>query len=351
MNLESHITGCILGTAIGDALGLAYECVSRRRLTRLLGPATRYRFLFGRGMVSDDTEHTCLVAQSLIAGGDDVEEFSRQFARRLRWWFLRLPAGVGWATARASIKLWFGARSRTSGVFSAGNGPAMRAAIFGAVFDHVDEMLPFVRASTRITHTDPKAEYGAIAVALAAHLAKTEPSINPTDFVGRVDEIIGAEGREFTELLHRVAASIQAGRTTSEFAVGLGLEAGVSGYTYHTVPVAIHAWLAHRVDYRSAVMEVIECGGDADTTAAIVGGIIGAGAGESVIPAEWVAMLIAWPMSTNWMRKLATQLAESIANTEYRRPVGLNPLLVLLRNSVFLVVVLLHGFRRLLPPY
>ena len=351
MNLESHVTGCILGTAIGDALGLAYEGVSRRRLQRLLGPATRHRFLFGQGMVSDDTEHTCLVAQSLIAAGNDVEEFSRQFARRLRWWFLRLPAGVGRATARAAIKLWFGARPDTSGVFSAGNGPAMRAAIYGAVFDQADEMLPFVRASSRITHTDPKAEFGAITVALAAHFAKAEPSISPVEFVDRVDKIIGSEGRDFTELLRRVAASVQVGHTTSDFAIELELEAGVTGYTYHTVPVAIHAWLTHRRDFRSAVMQVVECGGDADTTAAIVGGIIGAGAGESVIPPKWIATMIEWPMSTSWMRSLAAQLAESAEATDRRRPLGLNPLLVLVRNVFFLIVVLVHGFRRLFPPY
>ncbi|QDV24529.1 ADP-ribosylglycohydrolase [Aureliella helgolandensis] len=60
------IVGCILGTAVGDALGLPYEGLTPQRAPRLLGLPGRYRFLLGRGMISDDTEHTCMVAQSLM---------------------------------------------------------------------------------------------------------------------------------------------------------------------------------------------------------------------------------------------------------------------------------------------
>ena len=117
---ESAIIGCILGTAVGDALGLAYEGVSRTRSPRLLGPPDRYRFLFGKGMMSDDTEHTCKVAQSLIEGGNDVEIFTNRFAKRLRWWLFALPAGVGKATAISCVKRWLGFPFSQSGVFSAG---------------------------------------------------------------------------------------------------------------------------------------------------------------------------------------------------------------------------------------
>lgn len=94
----------------------------RKMLARdyqIRGPPDRHRLFFGRGMVSDDTEHTCMVAQSLIASGDDVDQFARQFGRRLRWWLLALPAGIGKATLRASVKLWFGVSPTSSGVFSA----------------------------------------------------------------------------------------------------------------------------------------------------------------------------------------------------------------------------------------
>jgi ADP-ribosylglycohydrolase len=348
---ESRITGCILGTAVGDALGLPYEGVSPKRLPRLLGSPDRYRFLFGRGMVSDDTEHVCMVAQSLISSGFELDAFTRDFARRLRWWFALLPAGIGRATLRACLKLWFGASPHSSGVFSAGNGPAMRAAIFGAVFDDLDTMTEFVRASTRITHSDPKAEYGAVAIALAAFFARRETPIDGEAFVDQLASVIGPEGEELIALLREVKRSVSAGESTLQYAAGNGLGRGVTGYTYHTVPVAIHAWLSHSNDFRAAVTCVIECGGDADTTAAIVGGIVGTATGESGIPSEWLSSLCEWPRSVRWMRRLAHQLTESLPNSTPQQPLRLGFVAVLLRNLLFLLVVLFHGFRRLFPPY
>ncbi|QEG40803.1 ADP-ribosylglycohydrolase family protein [Roseimaritima ulvae] len=340
------IIGCILGTAVGDALGLPYEGVSANRAPQLLGPPDRYRFFFGRGMISDDTEHTCMVAQSLIEANGDVDLFARRFASRLRWWILALPAGVGKATARAGFKLWLGVRPRSAGVFSAGNGPAMRAAIFGAAIDGLPDMLELVRASSRLTHSDPKAEYGAIAVALAARHAREHESVDANLWLCEVADAVGEDGAELTDLLRQSIDSAAADETTKSFAVSLGLSKGVTGYTYHTVPVAIHAWLSHPKDYRQAVTSIIECGGDADTTAAIVGGIVGAGVGEAGIPSRWIDGIREYPRSVNWMRILSERLASS----DTKAPT-INPIAVLCRNLLFLLIVLFHGFRRLAPPY
>ena len=81
---EKAIIGCILGTAVGDALELPYEGIAPKRARKLLGSPDRYRFFFGHGMISDDTEHTCMVAQSLIEARDDVDLFVRRFASRLK---------------------------------------------------------------------------------------------------------------------------------------------------------------------------------------------------------------------------------------------------------------------------
>ena len=54
---ETAIIGSILGTAVGDALGLPLEGLSRRRGARLIGDPDRHHLILGRGMVSDDTEH------------------------------------------------------------------------------------------------------------------------------------------------------------------------------------------------------------------------------------------------------------------------------------------------------
>lgn len=350
MDNTDSIAGCILGTAVGDALGLPYEGLTRRRAARLLGPPDRYRFLFRRGMFSDDTEHTCIVAQALVSAGAEPDRFARALAWRFRWWLLGLPAGLGRATLKACVKLWFGAPASRSGVFSAGNGPAMRAAIFGAAIEHDRELAEMVRVSTQITHTDPKAEFGALVVAIAAQSAR-RGEYTGDDFAARLRNRISSAGDELTGLIQSAVESVNHQQTTLEFADQLGLGSGVSGYVYHTVPVSIHAWLSHPTDFRAAVTAAIECGGDADTTAAIVGGIVGAGVGVDGIPEEWLKGLSEWPRSVVWMERLAEQLAECRSSEARARPIDVFPGTTLLRNLVFLAVVLAHGFRRVLPPY
>lgn len=348
---QSHIVGCILGTAVGDAIGLPYEGLSRRRGAKLLGSPDRHRLLFGRGMVSDDTEHTCMVAQSLIASGMDANSFQRSLAWQFHWWLLALPAGIGLATLRSIVRLWIGFGPGRSGVFSAGNGPAMRAAILGAAIDDRETLRELVRASTRITHTDPKAEYGALAVALAAQVACEDGDVAADRYLAELRSALGDEGRELTDLVAGAVTAAGDGKATQAFAESIGLSKGVSGYAYHTVPIAIHAWLAHRRDFRSAVTSVIQCGGDTDSTAAIVGGIVGATVGKDGIPTEWLDGLCEWPRSVEWMERIGAQLDSCIHSGSIDRPLRLPWWGVLLRNLLFMLVVLYHGFRRLFPPY
>lgn len=281
---KSNIVGCILGTAVGDAIGLPYEGLSRHRAAKLFGPPDRHRFFFRRGMVSDDTEHTCMVAQSLIASNRDIERFCRSLGWRLRFWLLGLPAGMGLATLRSIIRLWLGFPPQRSGVFSAGNGPAMRSAILGAALDDRQQLRDFVRASSRITHTDPKAEYGAYAVALAAQMARDHYNVSPDHFVDELRTMLGGDGDELVTMIADAASSANDGQCTQAFVDTLGLGNGVSGYVYHSVPVAIHAWFTHPRDLRLAITSVIRCGGDTDSTAAIVGGIIGTAVGKDGFP-------------------------------------------------------------------
>lgn len=69
--------GILLGTAVGDALGLPAEGLSPSRQRKWWPGPLRHRFLFGRGMVSDDTEHAFMTAQALLAAQGDVEKFRR----------------------------------------------------------------------------------------------------------------------------------------------------------------------------------------------------------------------------------------------------------------------------------
>jgi ADP-ribosyl-[dinitrogen reductase] hydrolase len=345
------IIGCLLGTAVGDAMGLAYEGLSKRRQQRLFPEFSKPNFLFGRIMASDDTEHACMAAQALIVSAGEPKRFARSLAWRLRLWLLGLPAGIGLATLRSIVKLWIGFSPDHSGVFSAGNGPAMRSAIIGVCCGRRTEALrALVHASTCVTHSDPKAEHGALAVALAASFA-AEGDHDHNRYCREVQELLGTDGQELIELVRKAAESADRGVTTDEFAATIGLSHGVSGYVNHTVPIALHAWFRHPTDYRTAVLGTIRCGGDTDTVAAIAGAIIGAGVGRGGIPEEWLNALFEWPRTVSWIDNLGRRLAEVRADGVPRKAVGVPFYAIPLRNALFAGVVLIHGLRRLLPPY
>ena len=79
------VVGCLLGTAVGDAIGLPLEGLSPQRAARLYPPPLRHHLILGRGMVSDDTDHACLTARALLLAGGDAEAFDRTLASSLRW--------------------------------------------------------------------------------------------------------------------------------------------------------------------------------------------------------------------------------------------------------------------------
>lgn len=337
------ILGCLLGTAVGDSMGLPFEGLSRRRTAKRLAGRLEHSFIFGRGMFSDDTEHTLLLAAALIENRDDVQRFQRSFAWKLRWWLLGLPAGVGLSTAKAILRLWFGFPPTRSGVRSAGNGAAMRSAIVGAFWGNDDaKRHEFALAACRITHTDPRAEESALLVAEAAALAARRTE-NP-EVLDRLRTLLTSDlMKEHFEALEQTLTETAC---VTEFAARIGCGHGVSGFAPHTVAVALYAWLRYRGQFEEAVSSVIRCGGDTDTVAAITGGICGAEVGEKGIPREWIDGICDWPRSAEHIR----HVAEALTSATTQAPKAPWPY-VLLRNVVFLFVVLAHGFRRLLPPY
>ncbi len=357
-------TGFVLGMAVGDALGLPREGLSPRRARRLFGgPPLRHQFVFGRGMVSDDTEHLWHTAQALLEAPGDPSQFTRRLAGRLRWWLACLPAGVGLATARSIIRLWLGWSPERSGVLSAGNGPAMRAGILGLCLHNDEEQLRvFVRASTRLTHTDPRAESGAMMVALAARecFLNRATSLDRNRIVG----LLRAESHhaDWDRAFEVLAGALDNEETAAQFAARLNLQRGISGYIVWTVATVLFCWLRWPGEFRRPVEEIILLGGDTDTTAAILGGLCGAANGEDSIPTEWIDRIVDWPVGRFLLRDLSLRLAGRFG---MRQPsqVHLVPrmdrffprfgfhLAVLLRNLCFLLIVLAHGARRLLPPY
>ncbi len=355
---RDRIAGSLLGTAVGDALGLPREGLSPVRARRFFGDDLQHRLVLGRGMVSDDTEHSCFVGQALLSADGDTDRFARALAWKLRWWMLGLPAGVGLGTARAIAKLWLGFGPSRSGVRSAGNGPAMRAAVLGVCAAAEPELIDaWVGVASRVTHVDERAVRAARLVAVAArHAATRDPSeVSHREFLDIAERALADADDELVGVLRTLRAHLDRGAAVAEFAGAIGQGNGVGGYAYHSVPVAVYGWLAHPGDFRAAVTEVVRLGGDADTTGAIVGGIAGAGVGRERIPAEWIDGLWEWPRTVAWITELADRLARRFP-VEGAPDMHVDELrvawpLILPRNLLFLCVVLAHGFRRLVPPY
>lgn len=352
----ARIEGCLLGLAVGDALGLPREGLTPQRAAHLFGEGRlSHRFILGKGMCSDDTEHTCMVGQALLASQGEPKAFAHSLGWRLRWWLLGLPAGVGFATLRAILKLWVGISPKHSGVRSAGNGPAMRAPLQGALArPGTKELKEWVKASTCLTHTDPLAEEGALLVALAAQTAawRNAEAIDPAALLSILQT--QTSSASFQKALLLVRKHLDQGSTGPQFAEALGCQRGISGYILHTVPAALFCWLRHPNDFHAAVEEVIRLGGDADTTAAIVGGLAGATLGREAIPSPWLEGMTEWPRSQGWIRELGVRLHRqfpSEGSPQTQQPLSLPWILLPIRNAVFLFIVLGHGFRRLLPPY
>jgi len=339
---KQAILGCLLGTAVGDALGLPAERLSRKRVAAMkLGE--HHRFICGRGMFSDDTEHTLMLATALIEHPNDPAAMQCALGWKLRWWFLALPAGVGLSTAKAILRLWIGFPAAKAGVYSAGNGAAMRSAIMGVVFgDDAQKRQAFALAACRLTHTDPRAEESALLVVEAAFMAAQHLPTHET--LAALEKLIVSDEMKARFAVLKTALSRQ--NSVLEYAEEIGCGYGVSGFAPNTVAVALFAWLRHRGDFETAVRSVIQCGGDTDTVAAITGAICGAETGETGIPSEWIEGIFEWPRSINYIRRVTQALvSENRHAPRYFWPA------VLLRNLFFLVIVILHGFRRMLPPF
>ncbi len=356
----NKISGILLGTAVGDALGLPSEGMKPSTINKLgWTKHWKHRFLFSRGMWSDDTEHTIMLTQALLASEGDVKKFTAKFAWELRWWLLGLPAGVGMATARSIIKLWLGFPASRSGVFSAGNGPMMRTAIIAASFpEDSSQRRSYTSAHTRLTHSDPKALTATLAITeltvLLIH-STTPPAMSevlkicqncvschvyPSPKPPSPDD-------PWLSILEQINKGIKNQKPLSEFLTSIGINPadGISGYAYHTVPAVIYAGVLHGWDYRKTITSLIAAGGDTDSTAAIAGALCGAYGGVESVPIDWINHLSEWPATTRDLNRLAKAVH---SGTPLRIRPRWSPAL-LLRNLVFFITVLIHGFARLLP--
>lgn len=351
---KEHIHGVMLGVAIGDALGLARENLSRRVALRMFGrPSLRYRLLPGKGIYSDDTQLMLLAAQALLKSRSDAKSFRRIFQRRLKWYLLSLPVGVGKATLAASARCWLRRLQLPSGVNSAGNGAATRA-IFGALAIHGTghRLSRWIEESTKLTHTHPLAIDGCQVLAALADYGAT---CKPGQFQAceALKKAIAASSQaEIKERLEALRPFLENQRSPSAVARHFHWDLGISGFIVPTTVMAVYCCLRYPTDFCRAVNSAVGLGGDSDSLAAVVGGLVGAHVGAQGIPAELTKNLAGYPQGAAWIEKMAERMSHWPHGQEdlhYAPAQPSDPLGQLLRNALTIPVVLLHVALRL--PY
>jgi ADP-ribosylglycohydrolase len=196
---------------------------------------------------------------------------------------------------------------------------------------------------------------GAFLVAFAARVAARErdSSPNAASFLESATTG-GPEPLHTSDLFRNMRTArerFERGDSVNSLVEAMQLRRGVTGYIAHTVPVAIYAFLKHPDDYRTAVESVIRLGGDTDTVAAITGALVGTRVGKAGIPKEWLDRYADWPRSVRFIETLGKRLAEGSWRITPQPAVPLAWWAIPFRNLFFLIVVLGHVFRRLLPPY
>lgn len=291
--------GCLLGLALGDALGAAVEAfppsVAALYAERLSPDALPARGPGGWafGQVTDDTQLSQILLQSIAESGEfDPAVFA---ARLLAFVQSGRLVGGGPATVGAAKQLAKGVPWHECGMPSpyAGNGAAMRAGPLGLIYRHDPRRLTRVAVDqARVTHHDSRAIAGAVAIAWATAVASRRDPIAPAEFLGEVAQAVESVDSAFSEAVLSVADWV--GLPPSSAAATLmrqGLEPetaggwqGISSFVVSSVCWSLFAFLRHPDDWWEAVRVAIAVGGDTDTIASMTGAIAGARLGDPVLP-------------------------------------------------------------------
>lgn len=302
--IEDRFLGCILGQAVGNALGLPFEGFEPERIAEVfptpdqLGlhhlPIRNYRL----GQYSDDTQMMRCVLESLVANADLLPA---DIAQRLVLLWETEVIGAGDACSIAIGNLRRGIHWQESGapVGQAGNGTAMRVAPLGLWYHQdLDLLVEQTKQLSLITHKDERSTAGAIAIAVTvAYLVTHKPqkSLNPVTladvlftYISPIHPTFAEEISHFPQRLSLTPSQAlreirRAGYSTDKHTPW----PGISGYIIPTVLAVLDAFARSPKNFRQSLWQVLMYGGDVDTTGAITGALSGAFNGLSQIPDEW----------------------------------------------------------------
>jgi ADP-ribosylglycohydrolase len=231
-----------------------------------------------------------LVAVLKSHGQVDRDALSKRFARR----FERDPErGYGKMTRiqlRENLagQPWQVTAARAfGGQGSMGNGSAMRVAPLGAYFtDDLERVAAEARASSCVTHVHPEGVAGAVATAVAAAVGLRLRESDQRKTPGFFAEILRLTPESEVRRKILLASQIPGDTAVKEVARILGCGELVTAPD--TVPFCVWVAAHHLDDYTLALAKTISVGGDCDTNAAIVGGIVALSTGRPGIPEDWL---------------------------------------------------------------
>jgi ADP-ribosylglycohydrolase len=317
--LKNRVRGCLLGGAVGDALGAPVESMDLAAIRRRFGPRglTDYAPAYGRrGAITDDTQMTLFTAEGLmrafvrgaLKGMCSVPSVvSHAYARWLLTQGVSAARGLdvgtdGWlwgvealhsrrapgntCIAALAAMPHFGAERASNR--SKGAGAIMRVAPVAlsagrAGDDGAAHVFHLAREVSWITHGHPSGFLSAAAFAVIVHARLWEEPLAAG--VARAHRLLKGEkgNRETLAAMDRALSYADAGEPpeTAIRRIGggwVGEEA--LGVALYCATVAS--------DFEAGVLMAVNHDGDSDTTGALVGQLLGAGGGEGVIPARWL---------------------------------------------------------------
>jgi ADP-ribosyl-[dinitrogen reductase] hydrolase len=316
MTDRNRARGALLGLAVGDALGTTLEFTAPAAPafpTLATGPHREVvgggPFNVAPGQVTDDTQLACCLAASLKACGKfDSDDVARRYAD---WRPLAFDVGAQTSASicnfRSGMTPWVAGKAAWGGTKGsyAGNGSLMRTAPIGVFFAGQPQELR--RASlldSAITHYDPRCRLACAAFNAAVACAvvrRRKPS--PAELLDAARKelplastFLLAEADPATKAINSALADLQkdleAAADPDPKLCGPGLHIHrQQGFV--RVAFRLAFWeLLHVTSFETALVDVVNRGGDADTNGAIAGALLGACYGESAISGRWTRTVL-----------------------------------------------------------
>jgi len=317
-NYIDKIKPVLFGVAVGDALGVPVEFMSREMISRkpvkdMIGYGT---YNLPLGTFSDDSSLTFCLAEALTEEFDlnKVAHNFVQWAYNNYWTARGSVFDIGIATRDAIFRLKNGKIPELAGgldVASNGNGSLMRIApLLFYIWDmSIEERYEWTKKVSSLTHGHVRS-----CIACFYYLEFARKLLTQTDKFAIYSELQS----EITQFLASISIN------PSEIFVFDRLliqniydfsedQIFSSGYVIHTLEASIWCIMTTNT-YRDAVLKAVNLGDDSDTTAAVTGGLAGLLYGYENIPQKWIKQLA----RTEDINELAQRMANFLSDCRPR---------------------------------